>query len=101
MADYVNPIDQLFDEENEEPITLYDDNDKPSQFDQIAMIPIEEKWYAILKPLFEVEGMEEDEALVFFIDEENDTLTVVNDDELGCAVFEEYYKLLDEIDGEE
>ena len=101
MADYVNPIDQLFDEENEEPIILYDDNDKESRFDQIALIPLEDKCYAILKPLFEVEGMEEDEALVFFIDEENDVLTVVDDEELGNRVFEEFYKLLDEIDDEE
>ena len=52
----VSPIDQLLDENNEEPITLYDENDNPHQFDQIAVIPLDGKLYAILVPLFEIEG---------------------------------------------
>ncbi len=101
--EFVSPIDQLLDENNEEPITLYDENDNPQQFDQIAVIPLDGKLYAILKPLFEIEGMAEDEALVLYIDVEGEeeTLTIVTDEELGNRVFEVYYELLAEFEGEE
>lgn len=53
----LNPIDQLFDPENNDPITLLDNNNNPAKFDQIALIPLDETQsvYAILKPLFEVD----------------------------------------------
>ena len=99
----VSPIDQLLDENNEEPITLYDENDNAHQFDQIAVIPLDGKLYAILVPLFEIEGMADDEALVFYIDVEgeDENLTIVTDEELGNRVFEMYYQLLAEFEGEE
>ena len=90
----LNPIDQLFDPENNDPITLLDNNNNPAKFDQIALIPLDETQsvYAILKPLFEVEGMSEDEALVFEIvdDEENDEsyIEIVNDEKIINKVFE-------------
>ena len=98
----LNPIDQLFDPENNDPITLLDNNNNPAKFDQIALIPLDETQsvYAILKPLFEVEGMSEDEALVFEIveDEENDEsyIEIVNDEKIINKVFEVYYKLVEE-----
>ena len=101
--EFVSPIDQLLDENNEEPITLYDENDNPQQFDQIAVIPLDGKLYAILKPLFEIEGMADGEALVLYIDveSEEENLTIVTDEELGNRVFEMYYELLAEFEGEE
>ena len=67
-----NPIDCLFDESNTDPIVLYNEKGEPVEFDQIAIIPIEEKAYAILKPLKEMEGIGEDEALVFEVVETED-----------------------------
>ena len=52
----VNLLDVLLDEDNDDPITVYDENDKPVRFDQVAIIPFKEKLYAILKPIDEMDG---------------------------------------------
>lgn len=92
-------LDVLLDETNDKPITLYDADDKAVEFDQVAIIPIEDSLYVILKPIDQMEGVEEDEAIVFAVleDEEGDvSLEVETDEEIAMKVFEEYYKLLDE-----
>ena len=38
----VNLLDVLLDEDNDDPITVYDENDKPVRFDQVAIIPFKE-----------------------------------------------------------
>ena len=40
-------LDILLDEDNEDPITLYDENSKPIKFDQVAIIPLDDRLYAI------------------------------------------------------
>ena len=95
----VNILDQLLDEDNEDPITLYDENDKAVRFDQVAIIPYKEKLYAILKPIDEMEGVNDDEAIVFLVEEDDDgdaELTIETDEPTAIKVFDEYYKLLDE-----
>ena len=44
----VNPIDAIYDENNEENIVLYNENDEPVEFEQIAVIPIEDNVYVIV-----------------------------------------------------
>lgn len=95
----VNILDVLLDENNDEPITLYDENEKAVRFDQVAIIPMDEQLYAILKPIDEMEGVADDEAIVFLIEEDEDgdaELVVESDEAKAIKVFEEYYKLLDE-----
>lgn len=95
----VNILDILLDENNDKPITLYDENDKAVKFDQVAIIPMEEQLYAILKPIDEMEGVADDEAIVFLIEEDEDgdaELVVETDEAKAMKVFDEYYKLLDE-----
>jgi hypothetical protein len=97
-----NILDVLLDEENDSPITLYDEKDKAIKFEQVAIIPIDEKLYAILKPIDEMEGVAEDEALVFLIDEKSEKdsqLIVITDETIAMQVFDEYYKLLESIEG--
>lgn len=92
-------LDILLDEDNEEPITLYDENSKPIKFDQVAVIPLDEKLYAILKPIDEIPGVADDEAIVFAINENDSgetTLIVETDEPVAMRVFDEYYKLLDQ-----
>ena len=92
----MNPIDQILDENNHDNIILYNENDEPMEFMQIAVIPLEGIVYLILKPL--AEELAEDEALVFCIDEFEGAqcICIVDDDEVIDCVFEEYYKLLRE-----
>ena len=97
-------LDILLDEENEEPITLYNENDKAIRFDQIAIIPMEEKLFAILKPIDEMEEVAEDEAIVFRVDEKESgesELVIETDEALAMRVFDEFYRLLDEVEASE
>lgn len=89
-------LQKLLDDENCDNITLYDEDDNELEFEQVALIPLEETLYAILKPVIPMEGMADDEALVFLLDEEEEMVTLVTDEALGTAVFREYYKLLEE-----
>lgn len=96
VQEVVNPIDLLFDPENTDNIVLYNDKDEPVEFEQIAVIPLDDVNYAILQPVKKLEGVQDDEAFAFEVveDEENgDTLQLVEDDELIDRIFEEYQEL--------
>lgn len=95
--EFLSPIDMLLDENNTENIKLFNEENQEVEFEQIALIPIEDKTYAILKPV-SMEGVADDEALVFVIDEidDEDCLVIVEDDAVVDKVFEEYYKMLKE-----
>ena len=93
-----NPIEALLDAEDDQPIVLFDEQDNEVEFEQIALIPYKNKAYAILKPVKEMEGVNEDEAIVFaLLEDENgeDLLSIETDETIVNAVFDEYYKLLD------
>ena len=94
----MNPVDMLLDENNTDNIVLYNEENEAVEFEQIAVIPVGLQTYVILKPVTPIEEMGEDEALVFVIadSEGEDCLLVETDDAIIDAVFEEYYKLLDE-----
>ena len=91
-------IDKILDEECTENIVLYDENNKETEFEQVALIPKDEKIYVILKPVTKIEGVADDEALVFVIEEieDEDCLVIVDDEQIIIEVFDDYYKLLEE-----
>ena len=96
-----NPIDCLFDEENTDPISFYNEKGEKVSFEQIAIIPLDERVFAILKPLDKTEGIADDEALVFEIvqpedEEDEEYLNLIADLELIDKVFDVYNKLMDE-----
>ena len=95
-------MDQEF-EIQEEIITLVTENGEEVDFIEIAGIEYGEGFYVILQPVELLEGMGEDEALVFEIVETEDgnKFEIVMDDETIDAVFEEYNRLLDEEEAEE
>lgn len=95
-----NPIDCIFDEDNTDPIVLYNEKGEPVEFEQVAVIPLDERVYAILKPIKEMEGIGENEALVFEVvetasDEEEDFLSLVVDVDTIDRVFKVYDGLVD------
>ena len=95
-----NPIDCIFDEDNTDPIVLYNEKGEPVEFEQVAVIPLDERVYAILKPIKEMEGIGENEALVFEVvetasDEEEDFLALVVDVDTIDRVFKVYDGLVD------
>ena len=94
MDNEISVVDMLLDPDNESPITCVSEDGVLIKFDQIAIIPLENKLYAILKPITKIDGVADNEALVFNIDVEEDTITIVNDFDLIDNVFEVYYDLL-------
>ena len=91
----------LLDENNTENLKLYDENNKETEFEQIAVIPYNNKIYCVLKPIDKIENVQDDEAIVFFVDEQEGkepVLMVETDEKVAMDVFDEYYNLLDEAD---
>lgn len=89
--------------EEDDIVTLISADGEEIDFVEIAGIAHAGKFYAILQPVKLIEGMSEDEALVFLVDRgENgeDNFTIELDDEIIDAVFAEYNRLLDEADEE-
>ncbi len=97
MADVINPIDAIFDENNNDVIILFNENGEEMAFEQIAVIPLSEKVYVILRPIKPMEGLGEDEGLVFSIEQnENneDYLMLTVDEDIIDAVFTVYDALV-------
>jgi len=98
----------LFDESNEKPLMLYGEEGDLVLFEHGATIPFNEKIYAVLGPIGEfklsvdekeleqiskVEGVEDGEAVIMFLDadEEGNTVLVPEEDDDACGkVFEQY-----------
>ena len=103
MEEKIDILDTLLDEENNDPIILENERGEKIVFEQIAIIPKVEVLYCILKPVEPIDGLEEDEALVFKILENEEgeaSLTLETDEDVIDEVFNVYYDLLDEEDGE-
>ena len=102
-AAQVDLLDVLLDKDNKDPITLMDEKGKQLSFEQIAMIvhevKKEKKLFAILKPVDKIEGIGENEAIVFLVDQDkngNTILKIEEDEDVAIDVFDGYYDLLEE-----
>ena len=95
----INPIDALFDENNNDAIILMNEKGEEIAFEQIAIIPISDKVYAILRPIEPMEGVGEDEGLVFSVEQNEeglDYLALVIEEDIIDAVFTVYEALVAE-----
>ena len=92
-------LDLLLDEDNNDIIILANENGN-IEFEQIALIPQKEKLYVILKPVVPIDGLGEDEGLVFFINEEEKNLMLVTDEQIIDEVFDVYFSLVEEDEDE-
>lgn len=95
MSDYTNPIDALYDEDNNDAIILFNEKGEEIAFEQIALIPQADKVYAILKPIQPLEGVGEDEGLVFFINDDEGILELITDEKIIDDVFAVYDELVE------
>lgn len=100
-------IPELDEEEfaDDDIVTLLSSNGEEVEFIEIAGIAHKGNFYVILQPVELIEGMNEDEALVFKVSHNEtgeDKFEIVLDDEIIDAVFTEYNSLLDKTNmGEE
>lgn len=93
--------DILFDKDNRDPVTFVDKSGKTITFEQVAVIPYKEKIYCVLKPLDHIDGVADDEAIVFRVDEDEDgeaVIRVERRESIALTIFEHYYDLLEECD---
>ena len=84
-------------------IVLLDEKGKQLEFEQVAMIVREvegeKNLFAILKPISKIDGIADNEAIVFRVDETEEgstALVIEQDEEIAIAVFNDYYDLLEE-----
>ncbi|MBO4472567.1 MAG: DUF1292 domain-containing protein [Clostridia bacterium] len=96
-------LDILLDQDNKDPITMFLSNGKEIHFEQVAVIPYRVKeqmtLFAVLKPIEELEGIEEDEAMVFRVetDDTGENVLILEEDEMiAIEVFNKYYDLLED-----
>lgn len=83
----VTLLARLMDDGNNENIVLFDEDGDPVELEQIAVLPFEDEVYAILRPL----DADEDAAAVFLVNpEDEESISVVEDEELATRILEEY-----------
>ncbi len=93
-------LDVLLDEENIDNILLQGEDGTEYEFEQVATIPYNDDWFAILAPAKkdDEEDAEDDEAIVFrLVDKDGvQSLVIEDNEEVAMDVFNEYVKLYDE-----
>ncbi len=97
-----NPIEQILDEKNMDNVVLYDEENKPIEFEQVAVIPLERTGmlYAIMIPVTPMQGVGEGEGVLFAIDELKGSIDIERDDSIIDEVLSIYQKLIEEGEGE-
>ena len=104
MLEKMDILDVLLDEDNKEPIVLMDENGKEIEFEQVAIVPMDDVLYCVLKPITEIEGIGNDEAIVFYVEKDEEkgenVIKLEEDEEKAIMVFQKYYDLLEEANKE-
>ena len=104
MIDEIDGIDEFDEdlevagEDDDDIVTLVNENGASVDFVEIAGIAHKGHFYAILQPVEPLEGMNDDEALVFKVtrgSDNEDKFEIELDDDIIDAVFAEYNRLLD------
>ena len=94
---YDNIIDAILDENCLDPIFLEDEKGNKYEYEQEALIPYDDKLYAILVDMEMIRQEKFDEAgEVFLINEKKGTLTLVDDVNIISEVFSVYDQLMEE-----
>lgn len=89
-----NPYELLLDENYNDNIIFHDDDGNPMEFEQIALIPLDDEKYTILHPVNM--GYDDDEVVAYhiFADEKNYELIAVDNEDVLQKLHNEYLKLL-------
>jgi hypothetical protein len=89
-----NPFEMLLDENNNENIVFTLEDGSKMEFEQVALINLNEENFALLHPLSK--DFSDDDVIAFSISTNNNDfeLLEVEDDELLDEIYNEYKKLL-------
>ncbi len=102
MAEEKDLLDILLDRNNKELITLYDEDDVETVFEQVAVIPRKTKkgrdLYVVLRPMTEREDLDNEKVQIFRVeaDDEGESMLCIEEDEkIRKYVYLQYLILLD------
>ncbi len=104
MEEEKSIFDILLDENDDSNVVLINEKEEEVEFEQIAIVPLKEEVYAILKPVKPIPGVNEGEGLVFKLtetDEGEQILIVEGDDDVIDVVFDVYEKMFNDKFGNE
>lgn len=97
MADFFEDQNNM--EEEDDIITLYNEaTDKDEDFYHLATLDVDDRWFIVMKPVEKLPDIEDDEVLIYEIqedDEGNDVFVSIEDEALLEKVFNEFQKELD------
>lgn len=85
-------------------VELFDDNGNPLKFYHIGTIEFKKAYYAAFQPAEEIEGLEEDEIVIYEVNGINDDeseLLPIEDQDLLDEVYEEFCKVMEEDEDED
>lgn len=85
-------------EENEDLVTLLDDEGNEVDFYHAATVDYKGNWYIFLQPAEEMEDIEEDEVVIFKLEKDEkgeDLFTPIDDEKLLDEVYHEYEKMVE------
>lgn len=88
-------IKALLNENNNDNIFL-EFNNEYIEFEQYALIFVRDNYYSILRPITIKEDIDNDEGIIFMIDEVKNRLILIEDEEIIDEVYDVYFSLLDE-----
>jgi hypothetical protein len=87
MEEELSLLDKLLDDNNNEIIELSAEGGEREQFEQIGVVTYAGAYYAILHPM----KLQEDQVVVFLLDEDDEeSLELVDDEQLAASVLEVY-----------
>lgn len=89
-------LDQILDPNNTDPIVVWSESNQRMELEQIAVIPLGSMLYLLAQPIG-VEGVADDEALVYRINQDSECILEVEENDMVVdLVFAEYYQMLRE-----
>ena len=88
-------IKSLLNENSNDNIIL-EYNDFNIEFEQVALIFVRGNYYSILRPITVMDGIDNDEGLVYLIDDVNNKIILMTDEDVIDDVYDVYFTLLDE-----
>ena len=83
-------------EENSNQNVFLEFGDVAIEFEQMALILVRNNSYAILRPVTIMDGIDNEEGLVFLVDEINNKVILMEDEDVIDDVYEVYLDLLSE-----
>ncbi|MDK2991264.1 MAG: hypothetical protein PWP48_497 [Clostridiales bacterium] len=92
----------MVDEENI--VTLIDEDDNEVQFEHILTLEIDDKEYVLLSPLEPMEDLDQDEAIVLRIEQDEngeDIYVSIDDEDEMQAVYDAYMEIISDEEDED